>query len=63
VKLVHLYPAKDAYLYPYPAIECDLPEDEAVFVLSHTPPPFTTTPPDAAKPTAAPAAEPKKEAR
>ena len=42
---VHLYPVEGVSLYPYPAAEIDLPDEEAAVVLGFSPPPFTTKPP------------------
>lgn len=48
-RTVHLYPVDGVSLYPWPAVECDVPEDVAADLLAHVPPPFTTTAPEAEK--------------
>lgn len=48
-KTIRLYPIKGVSLYPFPAVEFDATPEEAETLLAYIPPPFTTTPPEAAE--------------
>jgi hypothetical protein len=45
-KTVRLYPVPGVSVYPWPAEECEVTEEQAAELLAYIPAPFTTEPPE-----------------